>query len=97
MNILDEGMILHQDQDSVVTGCASTGQLLLEDGVRLSYALQGFKDNPEMEAFFSRSKEEGHSLFLDGQSIAQLAVAVDRRMTYYNTDRRHSSIGFMPP
>jgi transposase InsO family protein len=97
MNILDEGMILHQDQDSVFTGYAWTGQLLLEDGVRLSYTLQGFKDNPEMEAFFSRFKEEGRSLFLDAQSITELAAVVDNRMAYYNTDRRHSSIGYVPP
>lgn len=97
MNILEEDMILHQDQDSVFTGYAWTGQLLLGDGVRLSYALQGFKDNPEMEAFFSRFKEEGRSLFLDAQSIAELAAVVDSRMVYYNTDRRHSSIGYVPP
>lgn len=97
MNILEEGMILHQDQDSVFTGYAWTGQLLLEDGVRLSYTLQGFKDNPEMEAFFSRFKEEGRSLFLDAQSIAELAAVVDSRMAYYNIDRRHSSIGYVPP
>jgi putative transposase len=97
MNILDEGMILHQDQDSVFTGYVWTGQLLLEDEVRLSYTLQGFKDNPKMEAFFSRFKEEGRSLFLDAQSIAELAMVVDSRMVYYNTERRHSSIGYVPP
>lgn len=97
MKILEEGMILHQDQDSVFTGYAWTGQLLLEDGVRLSYTLQGFKDNPEMEAFFSRFKEEGRSLFLDAQSITELAAVVDSRMAYYNIERRHSSIGYVPP
>jgi transposase InsO family protein len=97
MKILEEGMILHQDQDSVFTGYAWTGQLLLEDGVRLSYTLQGFKDNPEMEAFFSRFKEVGRSLFLDAQSITELAAVVDSRMAYYNIERRHSSIGYVPP
>jgi transposase InsO family protein len=65
--------------------------------VRLSYALQGFKDNPEMEAFFSRFKEEERSLFLGAQSIAELAAPVDSRMAHHNTDRRHSSIGYVPP
>ena len=38
------GMIVHQDQDSVFTGYAWTGQLL-SAGVRLSYALRGPGDN----------------------------------------------------
>jgi len=92
-----EGMILHHDQGSAFISYAWTGQLLLKDGVRLSYALQGFKDNPEMESFFSRFKEEGRSLFFDAGSITELAALVDSRMAYYNTDRRHSSVGYVPP
>lgn len=59
------GMIVHHDRDPVFTGYGWTGQLLAADGVRLSYALGGAKDNPEMESFFSRFKTEGHSLFLE--------------------------------
>jgi putative transposase len=92
-----EGMIVHQDQGSAFISYAWTGQLLLKDGVRLSYTLQGFKDNPEMESFIGHFKEEGRSLFLDAQSLAELTTVVDRRMAYYNTDRRHSSIGYVPP
>ena len=91
------GMILHHDQGSAFISYAWTGQLLLKDGVRLSYTLRGFKDNPEMESFFSRFKEEGRSLFFDARSITELATLVDSRMAYYNTDRRHSSIGYVPP
>jgi len=90
-------MILHHDQGSAFISYAWTGQLLLKDGVRLSYALRGFKDNPEMESFFSRFKEEGRSLFFDARSITELATLVDSRMAYYNTGRRHSSIGYVPP
>jgi transposase InsO family protein len=92
-----EGMILHHDQGSAFISYAWTGQLLLKDGVRLSYTLRGFKDNPEMESFFSRFKEEGRSLFLDAQSIAELVTVVDSRMVYHNSDRRHSSISYVPP
>ena len=92
-----EGMILHQDQGSAFISYAWTGQLLLKDGVRLSYTLRGFKDNPEMESFFSRFKEEGRSLFLDAQSIAELTTVIGNRMVYHNTDRRHSSIGYVSP
>ena len=90
------GMIIHHDQDPVFTGYGWTGQLL-RDGVRLSYALQGARDNPEMEAFISRFKAEGNSLFLDAQNVAELSGVVDRQMVYYNTERRHSSLGYLSP
>ena len=92
-----EDMILHHDQGSAFISYAWTGKLLLKEGVRLSYALQGFKDNPEMESFFSRFKEEGRSLFFDAPSITELAALVDSRMAYYNADRRHSSVGYVSP
>ena len=91
------GMIIHHDQDAVFTSYDWTGQLLLKDEVRLSYALGGAKDNPEMESFIGRFKEENHSLFLDAQTLAELSTVVDKRMQYYNTERRHSAIGYQSP
>ena len=91
------GMIMHHDRDSVYTGYEWTSQLLLKDRSRLSYALRGAKDNPEMESFNGRFKGEGHSLFLEAQSLDDLIAVVDNRMCYYNTERRHSSIGYVPP
>ena len=64
---------------------------------RLSYALGGAKDNPEMESFISRFKSEGHSLFLDAHSLTELAEVVDQRMQYHNVERLHSSIGYRSP
>lgn len=92
-----EGMIVHHDQDSIYTGHGWTGQLLLEDRVQLSYALNGYKDNPEMESFNGRFKTENHSLFLDAASIQELREAVTTQMSYYNTERRHSSLGYLAP
>jgi len=92
-----QGMIIHHDQDSVYTSFDWTGQLLLKDSVRISYALGGAKDNPEMEGFISRFKSEGHSLFLDAQSLHELAVVVDQRMSYHNTERLHSSLDYRSP
>jgi transposase InsO family protein len=97
LDIAHVGMIIHHDRDPVFTGYAWTAQLLLEDEVRLSYALRGAKDNPEMEAFNSRFKSEGRSLFLVAQSVTELAMIVTERMEYHNTQRRHSSIGYLPP
>ncbi len=91
------GMIMHHDRHSVYTGYEWTAQLLLKDRSRLSYALRGVKDNPEMESFNGRFKGEGHSLFLEAQSLDDLIAVVDNRMRYYNTERRHSSIGYVPP
>jgi len=97
MGISYVGMIMHHDRDSVYTGYEWTSQLLLKDRSRLSYALRGAKDNPEMESFNGRFKGEGHSLFLEAQSLGELITVVDERMRYYNTERRHSSIGYVPP
>lgn len=92
-----KGMIIHHDQDSVYTSYAWTGQLLLKDELRVSYALLGAKDNPEMESFHSRFKEEGNSLFLDAQSVEELDKVIARRILFYNAKRRHSSIDYMSP
>ena len=97
LQISSKGMIIHHDQDPVYTIYDWTGRLLLKDNVRMSYALGGAKDNPEMEGFNSRFKSEGYSLFLDAQSIAELAKIVDQRMQYYNANRLHSSIGYLSP
>jgi transposase InsO family protein len=91
------GMIMHHDRGSAFISYEWTSQLLLKDGVRLSYALRGAKDNPEMESFNGHFKNEALSLFLDTSSISDLAAVVDGRMHYYNIERRHSSIGYLAP
>jgi len=91
------GMIVHHDQDGVYTGYAWTSQLLLKDGVRLSYALHGAKDNPEIESFFSRFKAENHSQLLEAADMAELCRVVASRMCYYNGERRHSSLEYLSP
>lgn len=96
-DIVYEGMVVHHDQDPVYTGYRWTGQLLLEDKVLLSYTLNGAQDNPEMESFNGRFKVEGHSLFLDARNVAELRAVVAERMHYYNSERRHSSIGYLSP
>ena len=88
---------MHHDQDPVYTGYGWTGQLLLRDAVRLSYALEGCRDNPEMESFHSRFKTENRSLFLDALTLADLERVVAQRMAYYNGRRRHSSLGNQAP
>ena len=50
-----------------------------------------------MESFNGRFKEENHSLFLEAQTLDELIEVVNERMRYYNEERRHSSIGYLPP
>jgi putative transposase len=75
LGIAWEGMIMHHDQDSVYTGHMWTGQLLLKDKVRLSYALDGAKDNPEMESFFP-------SFF--AQAFSKSLIVSNKRATLYS-------------
>lgn len=92
-----EGVIVHHDQDSVFTSYAWTGQLVLRDRVRLSYALDGCRDNTEMEAFHSRFKSENRSLLVEAASFAELERVVGQRIRYYNHRRRHSALGNLAP
>jgi putative transposase len=92
-----EGLIVHHDQDPVFTSYAWTAQLLLQDRVRISYALRGARDNPEMESFFGRFKYENRSLLLDAQNPGQLQAVVAERIRYYNRKRRHSSLDNRSP
>jgi transposase InsO family protein len=90
-------VIVHHDQDPVFTSYAWTSRLLLDDGVQLSYALNGARDNPEMESFNSRFKCENRSLISEAQSFEELVVLLTDRFEYYNRQRRHSSIGYLAP
>jgi transposase InsO family protein len=91
------GVIVHHDQDPVFTSYEWAKQLLLRDEVRISYALRGAKDNPEMEAFNSRFKCENRSLFADARSPSELEATVRDRMNHYNRRRRHSALGNQAP
>jgi putative transposase len=87
------GMIMHHDQDPAFISYEWAREILVHSGARLSYALHGAKDNPEMESFFGRFKVENQSLLMDAMTIAELRALVARRMKYYKQKRRHSSLG----
>jgi putative transposase len=91
------GMIMHHDRDPVYTGYAWVSQVASRDKLRVSYALGGAKDDPEMESFNGRCQDEGRSLFLQAQTLSELIPVVDERMWYYNHGRRHSSVNQVPP
>lgn len=91
------GIIVHHDQDPVYTSYAWVRQLLVVDKVRVSYALQGARDNPAMESFHGRFKVENRSLLLDAETREELVLVVRDRIRYYNRVRRHSSLGMISP
>lgn len=96
--IVVPGIIVHHDRDPVFTGYGWTGQLLLRDHVRmLSFALRGAKDNPEMESFNSRFKNENRSLIEGAETFDELMRVVAQQMAYYNRGRRHSALGNQAP
>lgn len=97
LDVRVEGSIIHHDRDSVYTSEAWVKQLLLKDRARLSYALRGAKDNPEMESFNSRFKTENRSLFEDAASFQELLVRVRERIRHYNRRRKHSALGNVAP
>lgn len=70
---------------------------MLEDKLHVSYALSGAKDNPLVESFFSRFKEEGNSEFLDAQTLEELQEVIGRRIKFYTSERYHSSLGYRAP
>jgi transposase InsO family protein len=69
----------------------------VKDKAQLSYALNGAKDNPEIESFNGRFKTENRSLILDAQNLNELDKTVEERIEYYNQERRYSSIDYLSP
>jgi hypothetical protein len=82
---------MHHDQDTVYTGYRRVGQLLVKEKTQLLYALNGAKDNPEMESFNGRFKTENRSFNLDAQSLNEINKAVEARIECYDQKRLHFS------
>ena len=89
-------VIVHHDQDRVFTTYGWTSHLLLRDHVMVSYALNGARDNPQMESFIGPFKTENRSLLLDAQTLEGLQAVVADRMDYDNRPR-HWTIGYQIP
>lgn len=92
-----EGTMLHSDLASVYTSYAWLRALLLEDGLLVSYSERGAKDNPWIESLWGRMKTEIGSRIDQAQSFPELESVIDERFRYYNRERRHTQIGYVPP
>lgn len=88
---------IHSDLDPVFTSYDWLEALLLDAGARVSYSERGARDNPWIESFWARFKQENHSLLLEAATLDELRRLVDQQMRYYNRERRHSAVGNKPP
>ena len=90
-------VIVHQDQGSQFKSYAYVGRLLKDD-ISLSYSRKGhFEDNPEMESFFGRFKDEWREEIYEIETFKELKEFVKRKIIYYNKYRIHSSLGEYSP
>ena len=89
--------IIHHDLDSVYTSYRWLRATLLEDRLRVSYSESGAKGNPWIESLWGRTKTEIGSRITEASSLPALRSIFDERFQYYNQERRHSSIGYVPP
>jgi len=92
-----DATIVHHDQDPALAGYAWSRQLLLQDKVRVSNALHGARDSPEMEVFNSLFKRGNRSLFTDARTLGRLRAVIAEKIDYFSNQRRHSSIGYRGP
>ncbi|MFO8232487.1 MAG: integrase core domain-containing protein, partial [Longimonas sp.] len=58
---------------------------------------RGAKGNPWIESLWGRTKAEIGSRIAEAPSLPALRTVFDERFRYYNQERRHSSIGYVPP
>jgi len=89
-----KGMSIHHDQDTVFTGYRWLRQVIIKDGLQISFARRGAKDNTAMESFNSHFKGEVQSLFLDASSLKELRNIIEGRIRYYNKEGLHSILDY---
>jgi len=66
--------------------------------VRVSYSrIATPSDNPGMESFFGRLKDEWADVFAAAQTESEVIELINKALCYYNEKRRHSSIGYLAP
>jgi len=89
--------MIHHDMDSVCTSDRWLQTILLEDGLRVSYSENGANGNPWIESLWERTKTDIESQIAEAPILPDLRAVFDKWFRYYNHERRHSSIGYVPP
>lgn len=92
-----DALLHHSDQGSQYTS-QQFQQLLAENGVHCSMSRSGnVWDNAAMESFFSSLKTERIAGKVYRTRDAARADVFDYIERFYNTIRRHSTIGYLSP
>lgn len=82
----------HQDQGSVFKSYAYVGAVVKTAKAFISYSRVGKpQDNPEMESFFGRFKDDWRHVFYQAQTEGEIIRLISDAIKYYNTERIHSN------
>ncbi len=88
---------VHQDQGVQFTAYDYVGQLA-KDKVNISFSRKGrFEDNPEMEAFNGRFKDEWKDELYEAGTNGEAKKIVVKAISYYNKNRIHSALSDCSP
>ena len=90
-------MLGHSDQGSQYTSYEYVNEVLRHKWI-LSYSTPGTPtENPGQESFFGRLKDECKTEFYEAKTFAELKKLISKRISYYNNERLHTSIGLQSP
>lgn len=82
----------HQDQGSAFKAYDYVEAIVMKVAAFISYSRVGTPgDNPEMESFFGRLKDEWKEVFLEAENQEEILQLIERALVYYNTKRIHSN------
>jgi len=84
-------IIFHQDQDSVFTGYEYASSLL-NDGITISFTVNGFKDNPAIESCIGHFKEEYKDQIEQARNLTEAKKIITRCIRDWNKTRIHSAL-----
>lgn len=87
-----ETTYFHQDQGTQFKSYEYVAAIVMRMKAFISYSRIGTPgDNPEMESFFGRLKDEWKAVFLEADTEEEIIRLIDRAISYYNTTRIHSA------
>lgn len=82
----------HQDQGSIYKAYDYLGTILKEIKANISFSKVGCpQDNPEMESFFGRLKDEWKNTFYQVKTESEILQLISKAIVYYNAKRIHSN------
>lgn len=82
----------HQDQGSQFKAYEYVAAIVMKAQAFISYSRVGTPgDNPEMESFFGRFKDEWKTVFYQAETKEEIISLIDQAITYYNEKRIHSA------